>query len=102
MTGDPQFTRAELAARIRATNAAIDKEFDEHGRPTNPYITLKPDEHTPVCWAGAIGAATRVHRHGEAEVIALAAVDLYDTDPEQCICPKYDKRGHRIRNRPAV
>ncbi|MEJ7648161.1 MAG: hypothetical protein WKF57_03775 [Nakamurella sp.] len=62
------------------------------------YVTLKPPDHTGVCWAAAIGAAMRPpgSRHGEET--ALRAVDMLADGTAQCICrPARAKRRGRGR-----
>lgn len=59
---------------------------------TMTYALAQPSDHTRVCWAGAIGTASR----GEwgldpAEVIAARALDLLATDPEVCGCKSKNK-----------
>ena len=62
---------------------------DEH-----PYAEAQPPDHTRVCWAAAIGAAS--HGRGgldPADVIVDRALRLLAEDAQQCKC-RARNRGH--------
>lgn len=62
-----------------------------HVRPV--YAEMKPEGHTRVCWASILGTASRDLPPQPAEVTATAAIKLYETNPELCVCPKYSHCG---------
>ncbi|RIJ69977.1 hypothetical protein D1871_20320 [Nakamurella silvestris] len=85
---DHELTAAEIRARVAEANRRIDPEFWADRRAKHPLITLRPDDHTRACWMKAVQTARRRRESQDPEIIALAAITLYDTDPQVCTCRK--------------
>ncbi|RIJ78119.1 hypothetical protein D1871_04020 [Nakamurella silvestris] len=83
---DHEFTAAEIHARVADANRRIDPEFWADGRAKYPFIILKPDDHTRACWINAVQTIRQGRESQDAEIIALAAIALYDTDTHLCTC----------------
>lgn len=68
--------------------------FSLSGKPDNT-----PPGHTKVCWAGALGRASRGRPPEDLEVREARAREMLATDPEVCGCvsPNKGTRGRRQR-----